>query len=116
MIYATSIMKRCGIVLHVRSGFAICAAQPIGTAYALSARERSVKSGAPLVIGAARFHVNVMRRIFVMRSRDQYKRWLAKRVRNAKRRKALGKIQSMHSMFEALGKRLASRSARSLKV
>ncbi len=116
MIYATSIMKRCGIVLHVRSGFATCAAQPIGTAYAISARSRSVKIGGHLVIGASRFHVNAMRRIFAMRSRDQYKRWLAKRVRNAKRRKALGKGQSMHSMFQALGKRLASRSARSLKV
>lgn len=45
------------------------------------------------------------------RSKDQYKRWLDKRVRNAKRRKALGKGQSMKSMFEALAKRLASRTA-----
>ncbi len=46
------------------------------------------------------------------RSKDQYKRWLDKRVRNAKRRKALGKTQRMESMFEALAKRVAARMAR----
>ena len=46
------------------------------------------------------------------RSKDQYKRWLDKRVRNAKRRKALGKTRKMESMFKALAMRLASRTAR----
>ncbi len=48
----------------------------------------------------------------VSRSKDQYKRWLAKRVRNAKRRKVLGNVRRMESMFEALAMRLASRTAR----
>ncbi len=46
------------------------------------------------------------------RSKDQYKRWLAKRVRNAKRRKALGSVRRAESMFEALAKRLVARTAR----
>ncbi len=43
------------------------------------------------------------------RSKDQYKRWLDKRVRNAKRRKALGNVRRMESMFEALAKCYVSR-------
>lgn len=108
MTFAKSTMKRCGIVRHAQSGSAIGVGHQIKSVCVLSVNKKGW-----CALGVLVSHANVTRcQMKVSRSRDQYKRWLAKRVRNAKRRKALGKTRSMESMFEALAKRLAARLAR----